>query len=72
MNHCLLEVVVKQAPTIRYTQDNKTPIAEMEVGFDGLRADAPQGFIKVLGWGNLGELFWKLFEYIQMLNLGMI
>ena len=45
MNHCLLEVVVKQAPTIRYTQDNKTPIAEMEVGFEALRADAPQSFI---------------------------
>ena len=34
MNHCVLEVDVLQAPTLRYTQDNQTPIAEMEVVFD--------------------------------------
>ncbi|KGG12889.1 MULTISPECIES: single-stranded DNA-binding protein [Prochlorococcus] len=55
MNHCLLEAVVRQAPTIRYTQGNTTPIAEMEVSFNGLRADDPQGFIKVIGWGNLAQ-----------------
>ena len=55
MNHCLLEAVVRQAPTIRYTQGNTTPIAEMEVVFNGLRADDPQGFIKVIGWGNLAQ-----------------
>ena len=55
MNHCLLEVEVKKAPTIRYTQDNKTPIAEMEVSFNGLRADDPPGEIKVVGWGNLAQ-----------------
>ena len=55
MNHCLLEVTVKVAPTIRYTQDNQTAIAEMEVLFDGLRADDPQGFIKVVGWGNIAQ-----------------
>ena len=29
MNHCVLEVEVIDAPTVRYTQDNQTPIAEM-------------------------------------------
>ena len=55
MNHCLLEVKVQKAPTIRYTKDNKTPIAEMEVSFDGLRTDDPQGRIKVVGWGNMAQ-----------------
>ncbi len=55
MNHCLLEVEVIQAPTIRYTQDNKTPIAEMDVSFDGLRNDDPSSQIKVVGWGNLAQ-----------------
>ncbi len=55
MNHCLLEVIVRQPPTVRYTQDNQTPIAEMEVVFPGLRADDPQGFIKVVGWGNIAK-----------------
>ncbi len=55
MNHCLLEVQVKTLPTTRYTQDNQTAIAEMEVLFDGLRADDPQGFIKVVGWGNIAQ-----------------
>ncbi|KGG16457.1 MULTISPECIES: single-stranded DNA-binding protein [unclassified Prochlorococcus] len=55
MNHCLLEVTVKVAPTIRYTQDNQTAIAEMDVEFDGFRADDPPGSIKVVGWGNLAQ-----------------
>ena len=55
MNHCLLEVTVKVAPTIRYTQDNQTAIAEMDVAFDGLRSDDPPGLIKVVGWGNLAR-----------------
>ncbi|WP_320667293.1 single-stranded DNA-binding protein [Prochlorococcus sp. MIT 1307] len=55
MNHCLLEVQVKKAPTIRYTQDNKTPIAEMEVLFEGLRADDPSSELKVVGWGNMAQ-----------------
>ncbi len=37
VNHCLLEVEVLEAPQIRYTQDNQTPIAEMAVRIDGLR-----------------------------------
>ena len=55
MNHCLLEVTVKVAPTIRYTQDNQTAIAEMEATFEGLRADDPLGVIKVVGWGKLAQ-----------------
>ncbi len=55
MNHCLLEVTVKVAPTIRYTQDNQTAIAEMEATFEGLRTEDPLGSIKVIGWGNLAQ-----------------
>jgi len=55
MNHCMLEVLVKKAPTVRFTQDNKTPIAEIEAEFDSLRADAPPSTIKVIGWGKLAE-----------------
>ena len=51
----MLEVLVKRAPTVRFTQDNKTPIAEIEAEFDSLRADAPPSTIKVIGWGKLAE-----------------
>ncbi len=55
MNHCMLEVLVKKAPTVRFTQDNKTPLAEIEVEFDSLRADDPPSALKVVGWGKLAE-----------------
>ena len=55
MNHCMLEVLVKKAPTVRFTQDNKTPLAEIEVEFDSLRSDDPPCAIKVVGWGKLAE-----------------
>ena len=55
MNHCLLEVQVKKAQTVRYTQDNQIPIAEMEVLFDGLRPDDSPGELKVVGWGNMAQ-----------------
>jgi len=51
----MLEVLVKKAPTVRFTQDNKTPIAEIEAQFDSLRADDPPSTIKVVGWGKLAE-----------------
>ena len=51
----MLEVIVKKAPTVRFTQDNKTPLAEIEAEFDSLRADAPPSRIKVIGWGKLAE-----------------
>ena len=55
MNHCILEVLVKKAPTVRFTQDNKTPLAEFEAEFDSLRADDSPSKIKVIGWGKLAE-----------------
>jgi len=55
VNHCLLEVEVLEAPQVRYTQDNQTPVAEMAVRFDGLRPEDPPGQIKVIGWGNLAQ-----------------
>ena len=55
MNHCILEVLVKTAPTVRFTQDNKTPIAEIDAQFESLRADDPPSTIKVVGWGKLAE-----------------
>ena len=51
----MLEVLVKKAPTVRFTQDNKTPLAEIEVEFDSLRTEAPPSTIKVVGWGKLAE-----------------
>jgi len=51
----MLEVLVKKAPTVRFTQDNKTPLAELEAEFDSLRADDPPSTIKVIGWGKLAE-----------------
>ena len=51
----MLEVLVKKAPTVRFTQDNKTPLAEIEVEFDSLRADDPPSALKVVGWGKLAE-----------------
>ena len=53
VNHCLIEVEVLEAPQVRYTQDNQTPVAELVARFDGLRAEDPPGQIKVVGWGNL-------------------
>jgi len=55
MNHCLLEVEVLEAPQVRYTQDNQTPVAEMTVRFEPLRVDDPPGQIKVVGWGSLAQ-----------------
>ncbi len=55
VNHCLLEVVVLEAPQVRYTQDNQTPVAEMAVQLDGLRPEDPPGQLKVVGWGNLAQ-----------------
>jgi single-stranded DNA-binding protein len=55
VNHCLLEVDVLEAPQVRYTQDNQTPVAEMAVQLEGLRPDDPPGQLKVVGWGNLAQ-----------------
>lgn len=55
VNHCLIEVEVLEAPTIRYTQDNQMPIAEMQVSLDGLRPEDPPGQLKVVGFGSLAQ-----------------
>lgn len=51
----MLEVEVLEAPQIRYTQDNQTPVAEMAVRFEGLRVDDPAGQIKAVGWGSVAQ-----------------
>nr|WP_254217263.1 single-stranded DNA-binding protein [Synechococcus sp. CCY 9618] len=51
----MLEVEVLEAPQVRYTQDNQTPVAEMAVQIEGLRPDDPPGQLKVVGWGNLAQ-----------------
>ena len=51
----MLEILVKKAPTVRFTQDNKTPLAEIEAEFDSLRVDDPPSTIKVIGWGKLAD-----------------
>tara|TARA_Y100001968_G_scaffold244232_1_gene228225 strand:- start:220 stop:645 length:426 start_codon:yes stop_codon:yes gene_type:complete len=51
----MLEIQVKNDPKVRFTQDNKTPLAEIEAEFESLRADAPPSTIKVIGWGKLAE-----------------
>jgi len=55
VTHCLLEVEVLEAPQVRYTQDNQTPVAEMSVQLDGLRPDDQPGQLKVVGWGSLAQ-----------------
>ena len=55
MNHCLIQAVINSAPQMRYTKENKTPIAEMTVNFKGLRDEDPYRELKVLGWGNIAQ-----------------
>ena len=40
---------------MRYTKENKTPIAEMTVNFKGLRDEDPSRELKVLGWGTIAQ-----------------
>ena len=55
MNHFLIQAVIKNEPQMRYTKENQTPIAEMNVNFKGLRSDDPLRELKVLGWGNIAQ-----------------
>ena len=55
MNHCLIQAVINSAPQMRYTKENKTPIAEMTVNFKGLRDEDPSRELKVLGWGTIAQ-----------------
>ena len=55
MNHFLIQAVINSAPQMRYTKENKTPIAEMTVNFKGLRDEDPYRELKVLGWGTIAQ-----------------
>ena len=55
MNHCLIQAVIISAPQMRYTKENKTPIADMTVNFIGLRDEDPFRELKVLGWGTIAQ-----------------
>lgn len=55
MNSCILMAEIVEAPQLRYTADNQTPIAEFVVKFPGLRENDPSSQMKVLGWGNLAQ-----------------
>lgn len=46
---------VIRPPQLRYTQDNQTAIADMEVQFPGQRPEDPPAKLKVVGWGNLAQ-----------------
>jgi len=46
---------IVQAPQLRYTADNQTPISEFTVKFPGLRDNDSPGQMKVVGWGNLAQ-----------------
>ncbi|MCW6038129.1 single-stranded DNA-binding protein [Spirulina subsalsa FACHB-351] len=53
MNTCILMARIVQAPELRYTQDNQTPVASMIVEFEGGREEDPPMTLKAVGWGNL-------------------
>jgi single-strand DNA-binding protein len=55
MNNCILMAEIVEAPQLRYTTDNQTPIAEFVVKFPGLREGEAPGQMRVLGWGNLAQ-----------------
>lgn len=55
MNNCILMAEIVQAPQLRYTADNQTPISEFTVKFPGLRENDAPGQMKVVGWGNLAQ-----------------
>ena len=55
MNNCILMAEIVQAPQLRYTADNQTPISEFTVKFPGLRENDAPGQMKIVGWGNLAQ-----------------
>ena len=55
MNNCILMAEIVEAPQLRYTADNQTPIAEFVVKFPGLREGDMPGQMKAVGWGNLAQ-----------------
>lgn len=55
MNNCMLLAEIVQAPQLRYTSDNQTPVAEFWVEFPPLKENDPAAKLKVVAWGNLGQ-----------------
>jgi single-stranded DNA-binding protein len=55
MNNCMLLAEIVQAPQLRYTSDNQTPVAEFWVEFPSLRDNDPAAKLKVVAWGALGQ-----------------
>ncbi|AZB71769.1 single-stranded DNA-binding protein [Synechococcus elongatus] len=55
MNSCILQATVVEAPQLRYTQDNQTPVAEMVVQFPGLSSKDAPSRLKVVGWGSVAQ-----------------
>jgi single-stranded DNA-binding protein len=55
MNSCVLMAEILTEPELRYTSENQTPIAEMQVQIAGLRPEDPPSKLKVIGWGNLAQ-----------------
>ena len=55
MNHCLIQGEIISAPQMRFTKENKTPIAEMTLSFKGLRDGDPSRELKVIGWGTIAQ-----------------
>ncbi|MEO1593202.1 MAG: single-stranded DNA-binding protein [Cyanobacteria bacterium J06632_22] len=55
MNHCIFLAEVAQAPQLRYTSDNQTPVADFAIKIPGVRPDDPPAQLKAVGWGNLAQ-----------------
>ena len=55
MNNCMLLAEIVQAPQLRYTSDNQTPVAEFWVEFPPLKENDPAAKLKVVAWGSLGQ-----------------
>ncbi len=55
MNQCIFLAEVAQAPQLRYTSDNQTPVADFAIKIPGVRPDDPPAQLKAVGWGNLAQ-----------------
>lgn len=55
MNSFTLMAQIVQAPQLRYTSDNQTPVADMLVQFAGLQDEDPPETLKVVGWNALAQ-----------------
>lgn len=62
MNSCILMAKVVQAPELRYTQDNQTPVTQMMVEFESDREGEPPAQLKVVGWGNLASEMQQIYQ----------